>query len=82
LLKEEPSAQTPWQKTMLGLDFVGCIFVPLVFGVPGAAEASEVPNAEMEDMVNAAEAAAPDSRTSRRVTNAGVGLLMCASQIK
>jgi hypothetical protein len=58
------------------------MFVPLVPGVPEVGDASSVPNAEMDDVVNAAEAAAPEISTSRRVTRVGVGLLMCASPIE
>jgi hypothetical protein len=58
------------------------MFVLPVSGIPEVGDASAVPNAEMDDIVNAAEAAAPEIRTSRRVTGAGVGFLMCASQIK
>jgi hypothetical protein len=66
---------------MLSLALVDCIFVFLVFEVREVGAASAIPNAEMEVIANAAEAAAPDIKTSRRVTGADVGFLMCASQI-
>jgi hypothetical protein len=55
------------------------MFALLVSGVRKVGDASAAPNAEMDDIDNAAETAAPDIKTSRRVTNADAGLLMCAS---
>jgi hypothetical protein len=64
---------------MLGFDCVDCMFALLVSGVREVGDASAAPHAEMDDIDNAAEAAAPDTRTSRRVTSADFGLFMCTS---
>ena len=58
---------------------VDCMLVLRVSGLREIGDAPAVPNVEMDETVSAAEAAAPDIRTSRRVTGASVGLLMCAS---
>jgi len=64
---------------MLGFECVDCMFALLVSGVREVGDASSAPNAEVDDIDNAAETAAPDIKTSPRVTNADAGLLMCAS---